>query len=715
LCFLLIFGTSIVSAYPAAAPSGYPILFDFSEYQYGDILDASSPYIKDGVEMTVELESPGSTAVIVFDSGAPTGGDIDLGAPNAECLVPAPRPGIGVGGVPASPGANCTPLGNGLVIANDLIDVVNNDTGQGGADCSLPAPACDGRVDEPNDNAGGGVIRMTFRNEDDGSPLPVDVNGFELLDIEANEAQALEIDFYSDVSCETGINTISATGFGDNSYEQFQIFEQNVECIRVLFYGSGSIPGILVVPSDTETAGLGNYVWWDEDGAGVQDDGNDHGVNGVVVNLYRVIGGTPEVTPFRSTTTANGGPYSTSGYYEFLDLDPADDYVVEFVLPDPSTGYTGFTIKNSASATATKDSDANPTDGFSDLIELDPGEFDFSVDAGLVKSPLGCIGDMVWHDATAPFCDATDNQTCQNEDQTTFGLNDVTVRLFRQTGSETFEQVGEMQTQTNPDDGRDGWYEFCELPEGNYIVDVNEVDLDAHFPDGWILTSKNDPYPSQTADPGVETINLGQGEIYESADFGYDDLGDLVGLGDYVWWDKEPDGILDPSAGELPIPCVTVWLYDANGVQIGQTNTDSWGFYGYFGLPTTALPEGYSTAPDVNDPDIDNFIDFQNGSAVPPTCSLVEDNFPSSTSTALMQPMAEITTNPTATMENSNIGGTVDLTLDFAFWINPTALSLASFEVTEATSSPATWVMAAAVLGLLATGAWLLRRRQSVE
>lgn len=380
-----------------------------------------------------------------------------------------------------------------------------------------------------------------------------------------------------------------------------------------------------------------------------------------------------------------------------VDGDLWDTITLPFTVPANATEVTVEIVSGSSSAG-------------------DPASLNW-IGAGLaVSPPLGCIGDMVWHDDTTPFCDATDNQTCQNEDQTTNGLNGVRVRLFRQIGSDTFEQVGEMETQTNPDDGRNGWYEFCELPAGNYLVDVNEEDItDLHFPNGWILTSKNDPYPRQTAAPGTETINLGTGEFYEEADFGYNDLGDLVGLGDYVWWDKEPDGILDPSAGELPIPCVTVWLFDADGNQIGQTNTDSWGFYGYFGLPTTALPDGYTTAPDLNDPDIDNFIDFQNGQPVTPTCNLVPAIFPSSTSTTLMQPMAKITTDPTATMQDSNIGGTIDLTLDFAFWRNPTAISLASFEVTEAASSPATWIMAAAVLGLLATGAWLLRRRQTAN
>ena len=53
----------------------------------------------------------------LFDSANP-GDDVDLGAPNENC-VDGPGPGVGEGGEPGKPGVNCNPLGNVLIIQED--------------------------------------------------------------------------------------------------------------------------------------------------------------------------------------------------------------------------------------------------------------------------------------------------------------------------------------------------------------------------------------------------------------------------------------------------------------------------------------------------------------------------------------------------------------------------------------------------------------------
>src|SRR4029078_13219428 len=50
----------------------------------------------------------------------------------------------------------------------------------------------------------------------------------------------------------------------------------------------------------------------------------------------------------------------------------------------------------------------------------------------------------------------------------------------------------------------------------------------------------------------------------------------LAGLGDFVWWDQNHDGL--QSAGEPGFGGVTVHLYDGSGTLVGPTTTDANGF-----------------------------------------------------------------------------------------------------------------------------------------
>lgn len=84
--------------------------------------------------------------------------------------------------------------------------------------------------------------------------------------------------------------------------------------------------------SDDDKGQIGNFVWFDGNLNGIQDDGYDNeeaGINGIVVKLFKV--GEP-VTPVDQTLTANhqdGRP----GFYLFPHLS-SGDYYVEFTVPD---------------------------------------------------------------------------------------------------------------------------------------------------------------------------------------------------------------------------------------------------------------------------------------------------------------------------------------------------------------------------------------------
>lgn len=123
---------------------------------------------------------------------------------------------------------------------------------------------------------------------------------------------------------------------------------------------------------------IGNRVWNDTDGDGVQDAG-EPGVEGVVVELYRVIGSTPGATPILTATTTVTGAYVFSNLSTVTGLEK---YVVRYLLPP---GY-GFTSHNVGADDA--DSDAIPTTGYTALITLLEGQNNNNEDAGIYRAAL---------------------------------------------------------------------------------------------------------------------------------------------------------------------------------------------------------------------------------------------------------------------------------------------------------------------------------------
>jgi uncharacterized repeat protein (TIGR01451 family) len=111
-------------------------------------------------------------------------------------------------------------------------------------------------------------------------------------------------------------------------------------------------------------ASIGDYVWLDSNGNGIQDDGPT-GVGGVTVNLLDGNGN------FIRSTTTDG-----TGFYEFTGLIPGD-YMVEFVLP------TGNVFAPQNQGDDALDSDADPITGRSQVITLVNGQSDPTIDAGI--------------------------------------------------------------------------------------------------------------------------------------------------------------------------------------------------------------------------------------------------------------------------------------------------------------------------------------------
>ena len=215
-------------------------------------------------------------------------------------------------------------------------------------------------------------------------------------------------------------------------------------------------------------ASIGDLVWEDLDGNGVQDPGEE-GMGGVTVRLFDDAG-----TEVASTVTDDGGAYA------FSNLTPGA-YHVEVDIPN------GLVASQRGAGADAVDSDIG-AGGVMASTSLDSGEHDQTWDAGLSRP--ASIGDLVWEDL--------DGNGVQDPGEE--GIGGVTVRLLNGAGIEVASTV--------TDD--DGAYVFAGLRPGAYHVEVD-------IPDGFVASPRDegadDAMDSDIdADGVMASTTLGPGE-----------------------------------------------------------------------------------------------------------------------------------------------------------------------------------------------------------
>jgi len=264
------------------------------------------------------------------------------------------------------------------------------------------------------------------------------------------------------------------------------------------------------------TASLGNYVWFDRNGNGVQDEALTDGANGVAVKLFVDDGdGTPEPggddgTPLQITVTQDDG-FGNPGFYGFEGLTPGTPYFVQVMLPPTATG---FTTRNSG-GDDTVDSDVDLGNGTSQFVTLAAGENNPTLDAGLVAfSGTLSLGNVVWcdDDGDGMINVATDDDGLYDPLVPEAAVNGVRLNLYLDGNGDGLPQVSEFfsSTTTQTLAGKDGRYRFDGLAAGDYLVEVPASNFASGGPlEGKITATGNEP----TADPDDDADNDDSGDL----------------------------------------------------------------------------------------------------------------------------------------------------------------------------------------------------------
>ncbi len=314
---------------------------------------------------------------------------------------------------------------------------------------------------------------------------------------------------------------------------------------------------------------IGDFVWHDENGNGIQD--GEPGIGGVSVTLSGTDGGG---NPVNRNTTSSG-----AGDYNFDNVVPGD-YTLTFALP---AAYDEYTFANEG-GNDNIDSDANPLTGQTIAFDVVSGEDQENWDAGFFI--YSNIGDLVWHDQNG-------NGIQDGEP----GIAGVNVTLSGTDG-------GGNPVNRNEVTGAGGNYNFDEVIPGNYRLTftlAGGYDAITLQDEGGDDSEDSDPNPGTGQTAFFDVISDEDQDIWDAGMYQF------VTIGDFTWQDMNGNGIQD---GEPGIAGVTVtWTRASDGLT-GNTISNGAGFYQFDNLkPDTyslsfSLPGYFITAQDMtNDND----------------------------------------------------------------------------------------------------------------
>ncbi|MBM7069071.1 SdrD B-like domain-containing protein [Actibacterium sp. 188UL27-1] len=385
-----------------------------------------------GTDYTVEFDNPTDLVFVAQDVGADDAIDSDVDVNGATGAIT-----VLVGQATTDVDAGVADPQTGSIISRAFIDSDddsqdNNNGDEAGLVGLTVILLDDGGTEVATTTTGeDGVYSFTDLPAGDYTVVfPTDVDGFQLV-----EANVGPDESDSDAAEDTGATTTITVGPGEAITDVDVGYE-------VLPVPTGSLSGRFfndIDLSDTETDG-------------------DTGVSGAVVTLLK-----NGMTVGQTTT-------NTDGTYRFDDLEPGDDYVVQFGNP---TG-NDFVAQDVGGDDAI-DSDVDAT-GQTGMISVVSGEETANIDAGVAEEDIidpvtASIGDFV-------FFDENGNGVFDGPDT---AMAFVTVNLFQAGGDGLFgtDDDALIASQTTFFDGA---YLFTGLAAGDYRVQfVNPAGQDLTF------------------------------------------------------------------------------------------------------------------------------------------------------------------------------------------------------------------------------------------
>ncbi|MFO0807784.1 MAG: SdrD B-like domain-containing protein [Gemmataceae bacterium] len=277
-----------------------------------------------------------------------------------------------------------------------------------------------------------------------------------------------------------------------------------------------------------QLARVGDFVWEDRNGNGLQDAG-EPGLANVTV---RLLDGTGAVV---GTTTTNA-----NGAYRFDNLTPAT-YQVEFALP---TGYV-LTARDAGTDDAT-DSDADPVTGRTGPFVLTTGQDDSSRDAGLY--PVNTLCGFV-------YVDANNNGVRDPGESPIAG---VRIAL---TGSDDRGQPVDLTATT----ASDGSYCFTNLQPGTYAVREGQP---RQYLDG--TDAAGTPFGGTSGNDVIDAIVVPAGTNQAGSEYNFGELVPATISGS-VFIDQNRDGIRNAGEPGIAGTIVTLTGTDDRGVSVTKT------------------------------------------------------------------------------------------------------------------------------------------------
>ena len=252
--------------------------------------------------------------------------------------------------------------------------------------------------------------------------------------------------YISTGSVEVEVDKVLAnTPAGPQLYTFSATVPSGAKYTRVGFKGTGDwIKTDMWCVTTTPPAGggsIGDRVWLDADGDGIQDASETGGLTGITVQLKNS-GGT-----VIATTTTNA-----SGNYLFSGL-AAGNYTVVFPVSISGAIVTGQNVGSDDNI----DSDPSQTTGATGTVSLAANQNITNVDAGYCPIILE-LGNRVWYDA---------NNNGLNDGEN--GIANATVKLYKDDNNDNVPDGASIATLITD---ADGFYSFANLGPGNYIVGV---------------------------------------------------------------------------------------------------------------------------------------------------------------------------------------------------------------------------------------------------